>query len=488
MPGKDANIHEATALRSRTAEQVLAGSETGDAVAREIRHGNSDLIRALDMTGMAGPYRAVDPWRLEDLNDPDGEALINAGGYAALPFGERYPPLIDFARRYLGESSSMCLPQQAASEWRAELEFRLVEKLAEFAPSHSDSRVFFSNSGAEAIESAIKFAAHYRPRAPYFINFDRAYHGKTMGALSLTPNPHYQQQLRHMPLDVITLPFGDAQIFEDKIQRLGAKSVAAVVLEPVQGEAGIIVPEPEFLKKVDEICKRHGIVLVADEIQTGLGRSGHWFASVEWGGMDPDIITIAKPLGGGLTAIGATIARKAIFKKMLGGMNAKRQSNTFGGNSLAMAIALKSLDILEEEKLVERAGRLGERGRARLEKMAADYPDLIKEARQSGMLFAVQFQPVSPHKDIYPMEELNAELTGILALMMWRKAGVVANFSLNSSRSIRLTPPLTMPEPLFDEMFDRLESAAAEHPSSWRMFLGAPRRTIFNLSKFALFS
>jgi ornithine--oxo-acid transaminase/putrescine aminotransferase len=471
-------------LTPRTAEQVLANPNDGHVVAKERANGNSDLIRALEIAGIAGPFRVIDPWRLED---PAGRTLINAGGYSALPFGERYPPLIEFLERYLRSGSSSSLPQQAASEWRAELEHRLVAKLASLAPSHADSRIFFSNSGAEAIESAVKFAAADRPDAPYFINFDRAYHGKTPGALSLTPNKHYQHQLRHLPLDVITLPYGDAEAFAATVKRKGAHRIAAVILEPIQGEAGVRVPEAAFLREVDRIAKDHCILVIADEIQTGLGRSGYWFASVEWGGMDPDIITLAKPLGGGLTATGATIARKRIYRRMLGGLDAKQQSNTFGGNALAMAIGLKSLDILEDERLVSRARELGLRGKARLDRIAAAYPDLIKETRAFGLLFALQFQPVSPTKQVHTSERLNAELTGLLALMTLHRGGIIGNFSLNSNRTIRLTPALTMPDAVLDELFDKVEAAAAGCPSSWAMLRATPHRTLLDLGKFALF-
>ena len=471
---------------SQTAQQLLDNPQTGNVIADEMAHGNRDLIRALQIAGIAGPFKTVDPWRLQDEK---GVVRINAGGYSAVPFGDRYPELIEFVIRYLREGQCMGLPQQSASEWRAELESRLVEKLASLAPSHKDSQVFFSNSGAEAIESAIKFACHYRPRAKCFINFSRAYHGKTTGALNLTPNPLYQGQLRHRAFDVVTLPFGDTEAFSHEIDRRGADQIIGVIFEPVQGEAGVIVPPKEFLETINELCQRHGIITIADEIQTGLGRSGYWFASVEWGRMDPDIITLAKPLGGGLTAIGATIARHKIFNKMLGGLNAKQQSNTFGGNNLAMAIGLKSLDILEQEKLVERARRLGEQGRKRLDDMAAAYPGLISETRAFGLLFAAQFQPVTPTRNIvYGPKQINSEFTGLLALMMWHKAGVLGNFSLNAHRSIRLTPALTMPEDMFGQMFARLEKGADEHRTSWRMFLHTPQKTVLKLAGFALFN
>ncbi len=468
---------------SFSAEQLLSPDLKNDVVAKEIAYGNGDLIKALKLSGITGPYHVLDPWRLKEAN---GDIKINAGGYSALPFGDKYPALTDFAIRYLQNDKNVGLPQQSCTKWRAELESRLVRLVARFEPDHADSQVFFSNSGAETIESAIKFAMSYRPKAKYFINFSRAYHGKTLGALSLTPNAQSAACFGQMPFGVITLPFGDPDRFEQEVKRIGAHKIISVILEPIQGEAGVVVPEINALAKIDAICKKHGILVIADEIQTGLGRSGYWFASIEWAGMKPDIITLAKGLGGGLTAVGATIVRRKIYRKMLGGMDSKKQSNTFGGNSLAMAIALKSLDILEEENLVERAKMLGEKGQERLNQIVKKHPKLFEKSTAFGMMFSTSFHPVSPTKTLYGPQRIMKEFTGLLGLMMYHQGGVLANFSLNSLRTIRLTPALTMPEPLFDEMFDRIDNAAEIYKSSWRLFLKTPPKTTMDLAKFAL--
>ena len=464
-----------------TTEKVFSGGDWADVIASELAYGNSDLIRVLKIANAEGPFKAVSPWELEDT---DGTVRINAGGYSALPFGDRYPALVDFVQRYMRDGTSMGLPQQATSEWRAALEHNLVSILASFAPSHSDSNVFFSNSGAEAIESAIKFVMASRPNAPYFINFTGSYHGKTLGALSLTPNPEYQDLFRPLALNTKTLPFGDIDAFEIALNRMGADKIAAVFLEPIQGEAGVIVPPEGYLRRVDELCKRHGILVVADEIQTGLGRSGYWFASVEWGGMDPDIICLAKALGGGLTAVGATIARRDIFRKMLGGMASKRHSNTFGGNALAMAVGLKSLEIICEEDLVSRSQELGKRGAERLTQLGERFPKVFADVRSFGLLFAAELQPVLPEKTDFGQTELVGELTGLLGLLMWHRAGVHGNLSLSSRRTIRLTPALTMPVPLFDELFERVENACEDQNAAWRMLTHTPPRTLFGFAKF----
>ena len=164
---------------------VLQGLKPGRTVQIETTHGNADLIRVLDILGIGGPFRTTSPWELEDER---GRHLLHAGGYAALPFGEHYPPLVEFMQEFLQGNAGMGFAQQSASDWRAALEANLVALLSAFAPSHHDSQVFLSNSGAEAIEAALKFVRAARPNASVILNFQRAYHGKTFGALSYTLN------------------------------------------------------------------------------------------------------------------------------------------------------------------------------------------------------------------------------------------------------------------------------------------------------------
>lgn len=425
--------------------------------------GNGDLIRVLDALGIAGPFEILGPW---ELRAPNGRTLINAGGYAALPFGELYPPLVAFIHRYLEGMRGMSLPQQSSSAWRAALETNLVALLARHAPSHRDSQVFFSNSGAEAIETALKLVRASR-KAKTLVNFARGYHGKTFGALSLTPNEEYQSPFRPLLGDIVTLPYGDAQALADTLK---THEVAAVVVEPIQGEGGVIVPPPEFLPAIGKLAERYGFLIVADEIQSGLGRCGYDFASLGLG-LEPDIITLAKPLGGGLVPIGATIARRTLMQKMLGGLSSKRHSNTFGGGSLAMAVGLKSLELIEDEGLSDRARRLGAQGLERLQGLADAYPDFFEGVRGSGMLFALQLRPVLPNLGLAP--ELVAQLGSALGLRALHQHGIHACYTLNSSRTVRLTPALNMPETLFGEMFRRLERAA-KHPQSGQLWRTPP--------------
>lgn len=468
-------------LPVRTGE-LFGTLPAGGVRALEARHGNTGLIRVLEALGMAGPHEVLSPW---ELRDPGGRHLVHAGGYAALPFGELYEPLVSFVRDFLGRTRHQALPTQAASSWRAALETNLVALLSRHAPSHQDSQVFFSNSGAEAVEAALKIVRAARPDAPKIVNFSRAYHGKTFGALSLTPSEDYQAAFRPLLSDVLTLPYGDTERLEHLLKTERGR-VGAVVVEPVQGEGGVIVPPPEFLPAVGALSQRYGFLVVADEVQSGLGRCGHPFASLA-GGLEPDVVTLAKPLGGGLVPVGATVARRELMGKLLGGLGGKRHSSTFGGGTLAMAVGLRSLEIIEDERLAERARAMGERGLEHLKTLAARYPGFFEEVRGAGMLFALQLRPVVPFAGRWPEVlggETLSQLGSALGLRTLHRHGLHACYTLNSSRTLRLTPALNMPDTLFDEMFARLEQAAAS-PGS-RSLLSAPPAVLARLAELAV--
>ncbi|MEM6428032.1 MAG: aminotransferase class III-fold pyridoxal phosphate-dependent enzyme, partial [Deinococcota bacterium] len=377
------------------------------------------------------------------------------------------------------------LPQQAVSGWRAALETNLVSLLAREAPSHTDSQVFFSNSGAEAVEAALKFARATRPNARVLINFTRAYHGKTLGALSLTPNEEYQAPFRPLLGEVVTLPYGDIFAFKNALREHTPRDVNAIIIEPIQGEGGVIQPPAGYLQELGELARKHGITVIADEIQTGLGRSGNHFASLA-DGLEPDIITLAKPLGGGLVPVGATLARKQIVQRALGGLASKRHSNTFGGGALAMAVGLKSLELLVEQNLAARAREFGKRGLAKLQTLQQRYPEVLADVRAIGMLFALQLVPIVPAKLLGHHAELAAQLGSGLALQSFHKAGIHACYTLNSSSTLRFTPALNIPEQLFEELFTRTDKALAGHPKSWQMIPQAPLKTLLNLAQLAL--
>ena len=468
--------------RRISAEEILRGDlGTEQALELDREHGNTDMIRELKFLHMAGPFTPVSPWELED---EQGIRRINASGYSASPFGNASPELVEFLLQYLEHNREMDLPQQSVSRWRAALAHNLIALLAECAPSHADSQVHFSNSGSEAVENAIKFVRASRPRARYLINFQHGYHGHTLMALSLTPNHTYQDLFKPLAADVVTLPFGELDVLERTIAGLGPENVAAVVLEPIQGEAGVIIPPEGYLHALGYLCRRHAILVVADEIQTGLGRTGHWFESLAQG-LEPDIIALGKHLSGGMVPIGVTIARRNLCQRAVGGAGFDRLVGTYSGNSLSMAIAVKSLDLLIEHDLPARAQTLGQRGLQRLREIQAQHPRLVKEVRGAGMLFALQLRPVFAPDWLQSQTDNIDGLTTVLGWSVLHQAGVQANLAANARRVVRLSPALTMPEELFEEMWNRVERAADLNDPAWHLVMHTHLQTLLGLAKLA---
>lgn len=471
---------EAVRLPIRT-EDVTAGLPNERIRDLERVHGNGDLMRVLDALGIAGPFTRVSPW---ELKDERGRSLIHAGGYAALPFGEAPPDLVAAAQAYLADLQRPSFAQQALSDWRAALETNLVALLASQAPSHAKSRVLFSNSGAEAIEIAMKILRAARPKAPWILTFTGAYHGKTFGALSVTPTVEYQRAFRPLLPGVRVLPYGDANAVEREVLTLGTDQVAGVILEPVQGEGGVVTPPASFLSALDDLRQQHGILVVADEIQSGLGRTGHWFASVQ-GGLDPDVVTLAKPLSGGLVPIGATIARSELMKTMLPGFSSRRHSSTFAGNALAMVVGMHALEKLVDGRFDERARVVGERGLTRLRALAERFPSLIAEVRGVGMLYALVLRDVLSPALLGGRPELARLLASGLGVRTLHEGGVHAIISLAASGVVRLTPALDMPEEIEDALWTRVESVAERHPQAWRMGVAAGPARLTRLAALA---
>lgn len=299
----------------------------------------------------------------------------------------------------------------------------------------------------------------------------------------MTPNEEYQGPFRPLAPEVVTLPFGDEVALERTLRELGPRA-CAIVVEPVQGEGGVISPPDGFLARLGELAHAHGVLVIADEIQTGLGRTGHWFASVA-AGLEPDIITLAKPLGGGIVPLGATIARRPIFKALLPGLAAKRHSSTFSGGTLAMAVGVKSLEILVTERLDERARQAEVYGLGRLRAMAEAHSGLISDVRAAGMLFAISLQPVVGFKVPGVSEEDVQTLAAALMLREIHLAGVHGCYSNNAHRTMRLTPPLTTPQELLVELFDRVEAVVARTPSSFAMLKRLPFTRMVALARLA---
>lgn len=260
---------------------------------------------------------------------------------------------------------------------------KLAEKLVEL--TDGDTKVYFSNSGAEANDGAMKLAKYVTKR-PGIIAFRNSFHGRTIGSLSITgSNSGYRKYYEPLMPAVYWADYNDLEQFDAIFEKLIApECVAAIIVEPVQGEGGYVVPKPEFLKGLRKICDDHGIMLIFDEVQTGIGRTGELYAYQTFG-VKPDILTSAKALGGGVP-LSAIIAKKEIMDQWPAGAH----GGTFGGNPLACAAGLKTLEIIERDHLLDNCKKQGAYFLDKLKELQAKYPARIKEVRGVGLMVAME--------------------------------------------------------------------------------------------------
>jgi acetylornithine/N-succinyldiaminopimelate aminotransferase len=308
------------------------------------------------------------------VTDESGRSYVDLiGGIAVNALGHAHPAVVAAVSEQigtLGHVSNLYAHPRAVE---------LAERL--LALAGRPGRVFFSNSGAEANEAAFKLSR--RTGRTRIVAADGGFHGRTMGALALTGQPAKQEPFLPLPGDVTHIPYGDVEALESAVD----DTTAMVLLEPIQGENGVVVPPAGYLSAAREIATRHGALLVLDEVQTGVGRTGHWFAC-QAEGVEPDAITLAKGLGGGLP-LGALLA----FGDTAGLLQPGMHATTFGGNPVCCAAGLAVLDTIEGEGLLDRVKRLGERLRRAIEGIGSP---VVSHVRGAGLLLGIVLtEPVS---------------------------------------------------------------------------------------------
>lgn len=289
---------------------------------------------------------------------------------------------------------------------------------------------FFCNSGTESVEAALKLAKAYQsPRGKFtFIATSGAFHGKSLGALSATAKSTFRKPFMPLLPGFRHVPFGNIEAMLTALNecKKTGDDVAAVILEPIQGEGGVILPPPGYLTAVRKLCDEFGALMILDEVQTGMGRTGKMFAC-EHENVQPDILCLAKALGGGVMPIGATIATEEVFSVLFD--NPFLHTTTFGGNPLACAAALATINVLLEQNLPAQAEQKGDMLLDGFRQLAREYPDLVQEARGKGMLMAIEF--------------VDNEIGYNFASEMFRQRVLVAG-TLNNAKTIRIEPPLTL--------------------------------------------
>lgn len=389
--------------------------------------------------------------------DVDGNTYLDfASGVAVLNLGHSHPAVIKAISEQAKRFSHF-----AGTDYYYEVQARLASRLCGIAPGGCDKKIFFSNSGAESIEAAMKVARWSTQRKQY-ISFLGAFHGRTMGALSLTASKRVQQE-RYFPTvpGVTHIPFANCyrcpyhleypscgiwcgkmieEVYFDTV--LPPEEVGAMFMEPIQGEGGYIVPPSEFVQVMHSICQKYGILFVDDEVQAGMGRTGRMWA-VEHHGIVPDVVCTAKALGSGIP-IAATIFREELDWGKKGA-----HSNTYGGNAIACASALATLDVIEREGLVMQAEKKGRHLRGRLNELAEDH-EIIGDVRGFGMMQATEFVKDRDTKE-YACQERDAIVEEAL------RGGLIL---LGCGKSaIRYIPPLTASIEELDKGLDILEKA-----------------------------
>jgi 4-aminobutyrate aminotransferase / (S)-3-amino-2-methylpropionate transaminase / 5-aminovalerate transaminase len=395
------------------------------------------------------------------ITDVDGNRLIDfGGGIGVVNTGHRHPSIMEAVRRQLDQFAHVCFPVSTYEPYVA-----LAERLNRITPGDHPKRTFFVNSGAEAVENAVKVARFFTGRQAV-VCFEHGFHGRTNLALALTSKVMpYKKGFGPFAPEVYRIPFpycyrceradgrtagrccmaSRAELEQMFASVVDPDSVAAIIMELELGEGGFVPAPREYVDELAKFARDHGILFIADEIQTGFGRTGKMFASEHYG-LVPDLITTAKSLAGGLPLAAVTGRADVLEAPHVGGLG-----GTYGGNPLACAAALAVLDVMEQERIPERAARMGDRIRARFCQWATRHP-CIGDVRGLGAMVAMEL--VTDRSSKTPDKALTSRL---LAAALER--GLILLSSGTYGNTVRILAPLTTPDEVVDEGLDVMEQA-----------------------------
>jgi ornithine--oxo-acid transaminase len=423
------------------------------------RHLDGQLVRLLRTLGFDVDYvRAEGPY----LFDPDGTRYLDLlSSFGVFALGRNHPTVIGALEQVLRGRLAGLVQLDVSL-----LAGLLAERLTSYMPWLE--KLFFCNSGTEAVEAAIKFsrAATGRTR---IVHCGHAFHGLTYGALSLCGDQSFRERFGPFVGDCVAVPFDDLPALE---RVLAGREVAAFVVEPIQGK-GVNVPSDDYLPSAARLCRDHGTLLVADEIQTGMGRTGRFLASEHWG-VEPDLVLLAKALSGGFVPIGAVACRREVFELVFDRMDrAFVHGSTFSKNDLAMAAGLATLTVLEDEALIGRAAELGTRLMDGLRQHLADY-DVVKEVRGKGMMIALEFGPPRSVrlKAAYALMDQASKglFCQLILIPLLQRQRILAQVAGHELPVIKLMPPLVVSEADLDWILRGFAEVIGDSQSLGRMF------------------
>jgi putrescine aminotransferase len=386
---------------------------------------------SVDHAAAAVEWSDAGPNSYRDVN---GKEYIDClGGFGIFNVGHRNPKVVAAVKAQLERqplhSQDLLDPLRAM----------LAKTLAMLTPKGLEF-AFFCNSGTETVEAALKLARAYDTSKQTIIAATKGFHGKSYGALSASAKGEFRRPFGAMLPNIEHVPFNDLRALKRMMHTLKmvGEDVGAVLLEPIQGEGGVNIPTDGYLPGVRELCDEYGALLILDEVQTGMGRTGKMFCCDHYG-VAPDILCLAKAFGGGVIPAGAAIGTRKVFSRLFD--NPFLHTTTFGGNPLACAAALATINVLIEDKLPERAATMGERMLAGLREATRDYPNIVVDVRGKGLLMAMEFVD---------------DRTGFELGKLLLDRGVLVSGTLVNARVIRVEPPLTITEEQADYVCDAI--------------------------------
>jgi ornithine--oxo-acid transaminase len=427
------------------------------------------LLNTLDMNQQYGPCFGA------ELHTLDGRRILDfLSGYCVHNTGHNHPAIVEALKEELDRCGPVML-QSHVPELAAELACRLSDLAGGCL-----ERVVFTNSGSEGVEAAIKFARAHTGRTG-MLYAAGGFHGLTCGALSLMSDGFWRDGFGPMLPGTKAVPFGELEPLE---RELATRKFAAFIVEPVQSEAGIRIPDAHYLHEARELCRRYGSLFVLDEVQTGMYRTGSFLAAHGFG-VEPDMVILAKALSGGLIPVGAVLMTRTISESVYASLQrAIVHTSTFGENSLAMRAGLATLDVLESERLGARGARLGEQLRARLSEALAPF-DIVKEVRGVGMFSGIEFQPPRSLRTRVAFEAFRrvhpAMFGQVLVMRLFRDHGMLTQVCGNNFMVLKVAPPLVVSDVQTDEFVHAVRDVvemAEESAVFWSQALGLARRAL----------
>lgn len=440
-------------------------------------HVNPQWVNLLNLLQMNSTYVRCQGTELFTL---DGRVILDyLSGYCVHNTGHNHPAIIAELHQELDKYGPAMLQSHVP-----DLSAELAKRLCRLAGGRLN-KVFFTSSGSEGVEAAIKFSRATTGRNGV-LYVQSAFHGLTCGALSLMDSEFWRAKFGPMLADTVALPFGDLEALKEK---LATKKFGAFVVEAVQSEAGIKLPEQGYLRAARELCTKYGAMLVVDEVQTGMFRTGRFLASQHFdtaaGPVDPDMVILAKALSGGLVPVGAILMTDKVYSSVFDSLKRSMvHASTFSENSLSMRAGLATLDVLESENLGERALALGEYLRGRLKEELSGY-EMIKDVRGAGLLSGIEFQAPKSMSLRVPFEAFRMIHPGmfgqVLVMRMYRDHKILTQICGNNFLVLKVAPPLTVSGEQLDAFIAAAKAVVELAHSSnefWGEALGLARRAI----------